>query len=180
MNIPQVLVLTALLLANGISCNGSKKSGSSELDARLKAVDYDSVLITLERTACFGACPVYTVTIDGQGNVVWEGKENVKVVGKQEYKIPQEKAQELVKAFYQMDYFSLQDSYFEKTTEQKSGEGGTQMVTSTVTDLPTTNTSITVNGQTKKVSNYYGGPEQLAELEKLIDQTCQTSRYIGG
>ncbi|MDJ0976915.1 MAG: DUF6438 domain-containing protein [Erythrobacter sp.] len=33
------------------------------------AVIKDEVKITLQRTACFGSCPDYTVTVDGQGNI---------------------------------------------------------------------------------------------------------------
>ena len=31
------------------------------------------VVVTLERTSCFGGCPVYTVSIDRSGNVAYEG-----------------------------------------------------------------------------------------------------------
>src|SRR6059058_5801427 len=31
-------------------------------------------LITLERTACFGTCPVYKLTISADGKVAFEGK----------------------------------------------------------------------------------------------------------
>ena len=46
------------------------------------------VVIRLERTACFGECPVYSVAIDGDGNVVYEGAKFVRVVGRQTDRIP--------------------------------------------------------------------------------------------
>ena len=31
-------------------------------------------LIRLQRTSCFGSCPIYTVTIDARGTVTYEGE----------------------------------------------------------------------------------------------------------
>ena len=39
-----------------------------------EAVKNDTV-ITLERTACFGTCPIYTITIYGDGRVVYDGED---------------------------------------------------------------------------------------------------------
>src|SRR6185436_11964809 len=44
--------------------------------------------IRLERTACFGECPVYVVTIDARGNVTFEGRHFVRVEGKATDTIP--------------------------------------------------------------------------------------------
>ncbi len=40
-------------------------------------------VITLERTACFGACPVYTLSIYADGTVVYNGERFVDVEGEQ-------------------------------------------------------------------------------------------------
>lgn len=37
--------------------------------------------VTLERTYCLGACPVYSVTVHGDGRVIWNGVDNVAVTG---------------------------------------------------------------------------------------------------
>jgi hypothetical protein len=39
------------------------------------AADYSNMVITLERTACFGTCPIYRLTIQGNGQVVYEGED---------------------------------------------------------------------------------------------------------
>ncbi len=39
------------------------------------------VVITLERTQCFGSCPVYKLTVYGDGRVVYEGGGFVKIKG---------------------------------------------------------------------------------------------------
>jgi len=69
---------------------------------------------------------------------------------------------ELVKAFYETDYFSLKNEY-----------------SAQVTDLPTTTTSITVDGRFKQVINYYGAPEQLMELENKIDDISSSEKWVG-
>ena len=39
------------------------------------------VVITLERTACFGVCPVYKLTIYGDGRVLYDGIRFVRTEG---------------------------------------------------------------------------------------------------
>jgi Domain of unknown function (DUF6438) len=48
----------------------------------------DDFVIGLERTSCFGECPVYSVTIDAKGNVTYDGKKLVRVEGHQNDRIP--------------------------------------------------------------------------------------------
>lgn len=124
--------------------------------------DIESVLITMERTVCFGTCPAYSLEIYGNGTVVYEGYDFVAVEGRQTAQIPQESLRSLVGEFYRAGYFSLQDRY-----EQP------------VTDLPSTTTSITVDGKTKSVYRYGFGPEKLVLLEDMIDETAGTERWVG-
>jgi len=39
-------------------------------------------LIRLQRTSCFGPCPIYTVTIDARWTVSYEGERFVRVIGR--------------------------------------------------------------------------------------------------
>ncbi len=48
-------------------------------------------VITFHRHTCFGTCPDYSVTIRGDGTVVYQGNSDVKVLGLQSYKISSEK-----------------------------------------------------------------------------------------
>lgn len=143
------LILTALLL----SCSSKPK----------QKYDLDQVVITMKRTYCYGMCPVYSLTIYGNGTVVYEGVDHVQVKGKQTLQIPQKQVRQLVDQFFSIDYFSLQDDY-----------------KAPVTDLPTTITSISVNGKTKTVRDYYGAPEKLKELEKQIDAVAQAQQWVKG
>ena len=122
----------------------------------------NNVVITLERTACFGNCPDYSLIVYGNGTLFYEGRNFVDVTGRQSSNISQEHVQELVRAFYAKGYFTLQDEY-----------------SAPVTDLPTTTTSISIDGRYKKVINYYGAPEQLIELENMIDDIAKSERWVG-
>jgi len=45
--------------------------------------------ITLERTSCFGTCPVYKVSVRRDGSVAYDGKQFVRVTGHRTHKIPE-------------------------------------------------------------------------------------------
>jgi Domain of unknown function (DUF6438) len=122
----------------------------------------ENVVITLERTVCFGSCPDYTLTIYGNGSLIYEGRNFVAVTGQQTSNISKDHVQELARAFYAIGYFSLEDEY-----------------SAAITDLPTTTTSIAIDGRYKKIVNYYGAPEQLIELENMIDDIAGSERWVG-
>ena len=46
-----------------------------------KVKDWNSVKITLSRTACYGTCPVYSIELHGDGTVLYSGKSNVAFIG---------------------------------------------------------------------------------------------------
>ena len=125
------------------------------------------IVITIERSSCFGNCPVYSAEIHADGGVVYVGKENVKETGERRFKIPQETVQQLIREFERANYFSLKDRY----DADESGMSGT--------DLPTTITSICLNGKKKRVVNYFGGPKKLHELEDKIDTLAGLYRLLG-
>ena len=125
----------------------------------------EDVVITLERTACFGTCPIYILTIYGDGTVVYEGISFVKVEGVITTSISEDKIKQLVSEFQKIDYFSLKDNYEEHNA----------------TDMPSTITSYTVDGKKKTVSHYHGdlsAPKQLAELENRIDGIVNSHQWV--
>lgn len=153
-----VISLSSLVSVTATGCAGSQTSTptNSELN---------EVVITLERTACKGTCPVYKVTINGNGTVVYEGRDFVKTTGRVESTISDEKIKQLVSEFNKIDYFSLNDSYVERV----------------ITDAPSAITSITLGGKTKTIKHYHGdlnAPKELTELEDRIDETVNSAQWI--
>jgi hypothetical protein len=127
-------------------------------------------VITLERTACLGTCPVYSVRISSDGRVDYEGKQFVRVVGHAGATLAAGEFASLVKAFEQIDFFALDDSY--RFVVHPDGSR------SAVTDLPTTITSIQLGERAKTVVDYVGAPAALHDLERRIDADAGTMRWI--
>ncbi|MGI0019926.1 MAG: DUF6438 domain-containing protein [Nitrososphaera sp.] len=123
--------------------------------------DVENVVITLERTPCFGFCPSYHVAVYGNGTVVYEGRDFVEVKGEQRSEIPQQDVKELIDEFYAADFFSLRDRYEAQ-----------------ITDLPSQTTSITIDGTTKTVYRYGFEPERLAMLEDRLDKVAGTEKWV--
>jgi hypothetical protein len=116
------------------------------------------LLIKLERTACFGTCPVYSVTIDAKGAVVFEGTKSVGSPGRHTDNVS---VAAVLATARRIGFFDLNDSY-----------------RAPIMDLPTTFVTITADGRSKRVEDYFGAPQGLKELEKQIDATAGTDRWI--
>jgi hypothetical protein len=127
--------------------------------------------VTLERTSCFGTCPVYKVEVRSDGVVNYAGEAFVKDVGKRSRNISASAFQRIVAKIQQVHFFDLDDEYLTKRNPNGS--------LTAVTDLPTTITTVTTDKLQKSVRNYYGGPNSLKELEDLIDEVCGTAAWIG-
>jgi membrane dipeptidase len=117
--------------------------------------------ITIERTACFGVCPDYKVSIKGDGTVTYEGHQFVRVTGTRTWKIDPAAVAALASEMQQAGYFDLQDEYVAR-----------------VTDNPTTWTSLTMSGRTKRIKDYVAGPPKLKEIESKIDQVSGVKQYV--
>ena len=130
-------------------------------------------LITLERGACFGTCPIYQVTIAQNGTVSFDGHKFVKTSGAATAQIKPEDFNKLVSDFEKIHYFSLDEKY----------EPGTRGCGAAATDMPYVRTSIRVDGKTKSVSHYHGCRNSevlgaLATLERKIDEIAGTEKWI--
>ncbi len=126
---------------------------------------WDTLVITLTRTACFGKCPDYTVAIHGDGTVVFTGRRFVAHTGVYRAHISRAAVRSLFAEFRQADYFSLPDAYRAR-----------------VTDLPTYTTSIAFDGHEKHVLNYGGNiigmPFAVSEIEQAIDEAANTAQWV--
>src|SRR3982750_4230876 len=66
-------------------------------------------IATLERTGCYGECPVYRLTVNSDGSVVYGGTRWVKVLGRQVYKLSEAQMAELQIAFERANFSQLRD-----------------------------------------------------------------------
>ena len=126
---------------------------------------FSDLVITMERTACHGTCPVYKLTIEGNGDVTYNGQDFVQVKGTQTASLSPAQIQDLVSAFEQAKFSTLTDYTHENTTDSQS-----------------VITSITRNGKTKTVNHYYGdnsAPQELFDLESKIDEITNSKQWTG-
>ncbi len=123
------------------------------------------VRITLQRTACYGACPAYTVSVATDG-IVFDGREFVGVKGTRTDTVDASDVRRLAKKFIVADFYSFDDAY-----------------TASVTDNPEYILSIEIDGHKKTVEDYVGSwvgmPAVVTELENEVDTFARTKRWIG-
>ncbi|QPC83864.1 hypothetical protein G4Y79_05655 [Phototrophicus methaneseepsis] len=123
-------------------------------------------VITLERTACFGTCPVYSLSIWEDGTVRYNGSEYVTVTGEQTSEMDPETVQHMLSAFVDAGYFQWEDAYD----------------TQVVSDLPTITTTVSDEGNTKTIMRYAGdtsAPLALPFLENWIDEMTNSALWTG-
>jgi len=129
-------------------------------------------VITLERTACFGSCPVYRISVTSSGTVSFEGKAHVRRIGPATDQVPPEQVEKLLSEIEQAGYFTLDDRY--QASEPGCGRYAT--------DAPTVITSVRLRGRSKTITHDYGCtrvPGTLTILERKIDETLGSARWTG-
>ena len=119
------------------------------------------VVVTLERTTCFGSCPAYTISIADDGTVKYEGRSYVRVAGARAWKIEPSAVAALAREMEAAGYFDLKDRY-----------------RAPITDLPTVRTSLRLGGRSKSIEDYYGAPESLHALERRVDEVAGVKKYV--
>jgi hypothetical protein len=120
-----------------------------------------AIRITLERTACFGVCPVYSVTMREDGSVTYTGAAHVRVTGTHSWKIDAAAVRALAREMETAGFFELKNEY-----------------TAPMTDMPTTFTTLTIGSSTKRIKDYYSGPPVLRDLEMRIDVVSGAKGYV--
>ena len=157
-------VVPLLIVLLGVTFDGRAQPG------QVSNRDLTNVSITLRRDPCLGECPVYSVTLRGDGSVIYKGRKFVAVRGERRYKISREQVAELVETFYNIDYFALSDEYRSIVAPDGSVTVGL--------DQPGVETSIKIGGKAKSVYNYFGGPAVLKELERKIDEISGALKLV--
>ena len=128
----------------------------------------DSVVsITLSRSGCYGTCPVYSVTLSTKDGIGFYGRSYVAEKGGHSVPADPEKIRALAREFVAADFYSMEDEY-----------------TAPVTDLPTTEISIDIDGNKKMVIDYQGTwvgmPAVIKDLEEEVDFMAGSKRWIAG
>jgi hypothetical protein len=156
----KIILLSSFLFLLA-SCNALKKSASAETEKKSES-DTKTVVITYHRTFCFGTCPVFTLTINGETKTAtYKGERNVDKIGEFKKEITQLELTNFISAFEKHHFFDLKDSY-----------------PSAATDLPSKITTYTIDGKTKKIDDMEKAPAGLKELEKLLEDFANSEGWV--
>ncbi|MDB4952363.1 MAG: hypothetical protein JWM27_5012 [Gemmatimonadetes bacterium] len=130
------------------------------------------VAVTLERTACYGTCPAYTVRLDGAGRVAWHGERFVAAMGDSSTAVSAARVNALADEIAAAGFFGFGDSYLP----------GVPAAEPCSTDSPHAVITVTRAGRTKRVEHDYGcrgAPAALRTIAARIDSVAGTRRWIG-
>ena len=156
--------LTTLIFAVSFGSLSACATSDSKFDTPPR--DYKNLEISLDRSGCYGACPSYVVKVSGDGNVSYCGFTDVEEQGRLTRQINPDDVRSLYDQILAADFFNLDDVYFAH-----------------ITDGPSYRVSVSVDGQTKAVRDYYGReagmPESVTAIQDAIDDITGTSVWIG-
>jgi len=165
----------ALALAAGLTAcvpRPPAAGGTPGPDGEPGAAAAEPPVVTLERTPCFGTCPVYQVAISRSGVVRFVGKNHVAQQGEATAEIPAARVDSLLRELEVGGYFGFADAYV--MDSPACGQYAT--------DSPTVITSASAGGRTRTIRHDYGcsaAPQALGRLERRIDEVAGTARWVG-
>lgn len=136
-------------------CNSSKKLAETTDVSTSKAV------ISYQTTACFGRCPIYALTINGENKTAtFIGTQNTEKIGTFTKSISSKELNSFVKAFEDAQFNSLNNEYL-----------------GNITDFPIKLITYSNNGKTKIIKSRSGAPETLTNLEKLLNDYANSDGW---
>ena len=143
-------------------------------------IDPATLRIALDRTECFGTCPVYRVEVRGNGEVTYHGGEYALIQGDHRWHVPPASLAPLIALLRRSDYFKL-DGYYQAD----------------ITDNPSFTTRVDTGAQRKFVFDYAGRmlkdeppsaddrrvramPESVTAIEDAIDAVSGAHSWVHG
>jgi hypothetical protein len=165
-------VIRSLLLASALLYGCTPKQVPAPAHTPNRSSVAIGEAISLERTACYGRCPVYRITVTPAGAVTYEGRANVRRIGSATAEISPDSVARLLREMEQAGYFTFSERYAvsEPTCRHYT------------TDSPSAISSATFRGRTKRIEHDYGCggvPGALTVLEQRIDEVLGSDRWTG-
>ncbi|MBL7766643.1 MAG: energy transducer TonB [Chitinophagaceae bacterium] len=116
----------------------------------------------IERTACFGRCPVYTLELRKNGTIIYVGKKNVTMIGTHTGTLPLSLTKKFLANAGKYKIISLSNNYTEKAS-----------------DLPRLICTFHINKKMKVIKNAQAGPEYLVGLALELDNLLEKVKWKG-
>lgn len=118
------------------------------------------VLASIERTPCFGSCPIYKATFFDNGEVKYVGKHFVENIGTYTTLIAVEDLDRIGEFAAEIGYFDMEDAY-----------------PTPISDFPTCITSVNIDGKQKSILNGENAPRDLIGFERFLDNLLKDREW---
>ncbi len=170
----QTLLFAAVLLAVAPSCKSKQRAAEAQAAAQAQQATVDnghaaqapqqqqeqaqpavgdSVYFMIERTACYGTCPAYKLTIFQSGEALYEGRRFADREGRFTGRVDAATMQALKDAAEASGFYRLEKEY-----------------DMPVTDLPSLIIRLNTGGRDKKVVGRVGTPQSFKDLGQQVEK----------
>ena len=131
----------------------------------------EKLYIEMQRTHCYGPCPVYSVSATVDGAVNFVGEKFVEVKGTKPYTVDPERIKLIAREAYSFGFFELDQDTLDSCPES-------------MTDADSVILTIHANDLENTLNHYYGcrGLKVYGKIETLadrIDELLETEQWIG-
>jgi uncharacterized protein len=138
--------------------NAGKKTGSPFPFPELRSKSS----IVLVRHGCYGTCARYSITLYGNGKVMYEGEEFVRVKGRARARISTQTLDDLLKKINEMDFFAFAPQHGDKC----------------ITDGPTASITLSEPGRQRTLDDECVLGNDIEALEKTIDDAVHIQQWV--
>jgi len=112
----------------------------------------DSLVVSFERTPCFGRCPVFKIKVYESGFATYEGLNFAEKIGLYSYRFNQDDLQKIYQMAESIDYFNLDSDYNDPL----------------ISDLPSAISKITLNDKSHRIRATRGMPKSLNDFHENL------------
>jgi hypothetical protein len=138
-----------------------EKKGVAETESALPTWQDGDIILTYERTPCFGRCPHFEFTVWGSGKCRYVGKNFVDRLGSFSGKIDVRELETIFSKAREIGYENFESVYDNRM----------------VTDLPSVSTGIWLSDSLQTVRNRYKGPQEIQTIYPLFDQLVESIEW---
>lgn len=141
-----------ILLSSFLFITACGKSNKAAQENAKKGRPSDLVM-SMEKTPCFGTCPSYKIEILEDGRLVYTGIRHTERKDIWERQLSDDERNLLWQEIQRTGYLKMQNVYDDPS----------------LSDAPSVFLSVTANGSTHKVQDRVNAPEALKQLETFLD-----------
>jgi hypothetical protein len=117
-------------------------------------------IIRMDKSACFGTCPIYTMLVFDNGMVEYRGDKFCEKLGIYEKQLSDEEFSIVTSLLKEIDFESLEERY-----------------DANLMDAQITTFNFSYNNVSKKVRGIYSWPKSLKELDKALSSIGETEDW---